>query len=286
MNPKPDKSALDTNSFYAIADLAYRESGLQLVIEKSSMIQSRLRHRLNASGFEDFQSYTTFVCSNNGLSERKQMISALTTNVSHFFRENHHFDILIDSVIPPLLSQIQAGGRFRVWSAGCSNGQEPYSIVMKVLENYPDFETLDFKVLATDIDPNVVNFAKSGVYPERLTTGIPKPMLSKYFDREDTNQDAVFTVKNILRSKIYFNELNLLGEWPMRNQVNVVFCRNVVIYFDQETQNNLWPRFRQILYPDGFLFLGHSERIPSPEAMGFLTDGPTTYRPVVRSTTR
>lgn len=270
---------LDESSFNAIADLAYRESGLRLVSEKTSMIQSRLRHRLRALGLNDFQKYAGFVCSPDGFEERRQMISALTTNVSHFFREKHHFDILVQKTIPPLVPQIRAGGKLRIWSAGCSNGQEAYSVLMSIAENFPDLLEFDVKILATDIDPKVVDFGRQGVYPERLVSGIPKDLLNKYFESSQNREETEFKIHQRFREKVVFKELNLLSDWPMKNTMDAIFCRNVVIYFDLETQNKLWPRFRKQLSANGFLFLGHSERISDPENVGFVNDGPTSYRP-------
>jgi chemotaxis protein methyltransferase CheR len=276
----PTNYKLDSKSFEAIADLAYRESGLQLVAEKSSMIQSRLRHRLRAVGIDDFTRYASLVCSEDGVPERRQMISALTTNVSHFFRENHHFDIFAQKILPSAIDRIRSGDRFRVWSAGCSNGQEAYSVAMTALEAFPELAELDFKILATDIDPNVVTFAARGIYPERLVSGIPAPLLSKYFSMSTSEkEDPEYTISEHLKSLVTFKELNLLAEWPMKQKLDAIFCRNVVIYFDLKTQNKLWPRFHQQLTPDGYLFLGHSERIGVPDLAGFKNVGPTSYRP-------
>lgn len=273
-------TAIDPKSFEAIARLAYSESGLQLAAEKMSMIQSRLRHRLRALNIPDFENYSAFVCSDDGRQERRYMISALTTNVSHFFREKHHFDILQNFAENEFLPRLRNGDRIRIWSAGCSNGQEAFSIAMSLLEIEPDISEMDIRILATDIDANVVQFSKTATYPDRLISGIPNELLNKYFFRKMEKEETVFLANEKLRSLVRFNELNLLSKWPMKQSMDVIFCRNVVIYFDAETQNRLWPRFQQILHPNGYLFLGHSERIADPQASGFETDGPTTYRPM------
>ncbi len=270
---------LDPDSFRAIARLAYSESGLTLVEEKLSMIQSRLRHRLRALDLADFAVYSSFVCSDAGQAERRHMISALTTNVSHFFRERHHFVILAGTILRDALPRLRTGGRLRLWSAGCSNGQEACSMAMTLLETAPEVADLDLRILATDIDPNVVAFAKEGRYAERLVAGIDKALLTRYFQQATDAAGTVYVATPALRSMIRYRELNLLSDWPMRNAIDVIFCRNVVIYFDQVTQNRLWPRFRTILSPDGWLFVGHSERITDPEAFGFQIQGPTAYRP-------
>lgn len=270
---------LDPKSFRTIADLAYRESGLTLVEEKASMIQSRLRPRLRILGLRDFAQYSAFVGSDAGTDERKQLISALTTNVTHFFRENHHFKTL-EKVIDARLPELRAGKRMRIWSAGCSNGQEAYSAAMTLLERCPKAAEYDLRILATDIDPQVVSFARRGSYAARLMDGVSETLRKTYFDRDTGGQEPLFTAKPELKNLIHFNELNLLAPWPMRGSFDVIFCRNVVIYFDLATQTGLWPRFLKALRPDGHLFLGHSERIAAPESLGFCTDGPTSYRPL------
>lgn len=269
---------LDDESFRAIAELAYRESGLILVVEKSSMIQSRLRHRLRALGLNSFPAYCKLVQSDDGEAEKRHLISALTTNVSHFFRENHHFESLSDEV-RKRLPTLRQGGELRIWSAGCSNGQEATSIAITLLELEPEIDKLNLRILATDIDPEVVAFARKAVYPERFMGGVPQPFVDKYFDRiSNTDNEPAFQVKQKLRQMIRVNELNLLGEWPMRKRFDLIFCRNVVIYFDQKTQNALWPRYHEALKPDGTLYLGHSERIADPGAFGFSCTGPTQYQ--------
>ena len=284
MSDRLEDSGISGESFKAIAQLAYRESGLQLSPEKMSMIQSRLRHRLRALSISDFDNYSAYVCSEDGRDERRHMISALTTNVSHFFREKHHFDVLAETMRRDLLPRLRAGGRVRIWSAGSSNGQEAFSMAMTLLESAPNITDLDVRILATDIDPNVVAFASEAAYPERLITGIPEAMRKLYFSTDVVNGEKVFRANEDLRRVVTFRELNLLSEWPMKQQMDVIFCRNVVIYFDLETQNRLWPRFRKLLKSDGYLFLGHSERIGDPEEVGFVTDGPTTYRPATSGT--
>lgn len=281
-----NNSNIDPKSFEAIAKLAYMESGLQLVAEKTSMIQSRLRHRLNALGVDSFSKYAEFVCSNEGVVERRQMISALTTNVSHFFREQHHFDILTNTAIPDLIRSVENGQRLRIWSAGCSNGQEAYSIAIALLDKFPQLAELDFRILATDIDPQVVAFAKAGIYPKRMASNLSPEYLKRYFTETELNGEAAHCVNDSLKSKIVFKEMNLLSDWPIKNPMDIIFCRNVVIYFDLKTQNKLWPRFRSVLSETGYLFLGHSERITDPSICGFMNDGPTSYRPNIPSKTQ
>ncbi|MEP5729681.1 MAG: protein-glutamate O-methyltransferase CheR [Sulfitobacter sp.] len=274
-----DITELDPESFRAIADLAYRESGLTLVKEKSSMICSRLRHRLRDLDLPDFKTYCAFLQTKDGLDERRHLISALTTNVSHFFREDHHFDTLRET-LQKRLPDLRAGGEMRIWSAGCSNGQEALTMAMTILELAPDAGNLNLRILGTDIDPEVVEFARAAVYPDRLMRGVPDDLIRKYFVRQESaSSEPEFKAVDALRKMIRFNELNLLREWPMTRSFDVIFCRNVVIYFDLETQMKLWPRMKNVMTKDGVLFLGHSERIADPHKFGFDCTGPTTYRP-------
>lgn len=279
---RQDIASLDTASFHAIAALAYRESGLSLIEEKRPMIQSRLRHRLRDLGLVDFPSYCAFVESDQGSAELQHLISALTTNVSHFFREEHHFKTL-KTELDRCLARLRGGGQMRIWSAGCSNGQEALSAAIALAEHVPEVTRLDLRILATDIDPQVVRFARQGLYPKRLLGGVSADLISKYFQEVDGPSDEQsFIVRGDLKAMIWFNELNLLAPWPMKKKFDVIFCRNVVIYFDLTTQETLWPNFHAALAKEGVLFLGHSERISDPANFGFTCTGPTTYRPCPR----
>lgn len=269
---------LDSASFRAIAALAYRESGLLLAEEKRRMIQSRLRHRLRCLGLPDYESYCAFVASEEGRAERPHLISALTTNVSHFFREAHHFDLLRDEVLPRVLPRLRGGGRMRIWSAGCSRGQEALSAAITLLEADPELAQLDLRILATDIDRDVVDFARAGTYPARMITGLPEPLRDKYFEPISDKGQVSYASTPVLRRMVQFKELNLLAPWPFKGQFEMILCRNVVIYFDLAVQNALWPRFHEVLTPGGLLCVGHSERIADPAGTGFVCTGNTIYR--------
>ncbi|MEL6227336.1 MAG: protein-glutamate O-methyltransferase, partial [Pseudomonadota bacterium] len=268
---QPDMSA---EAFEAFARIAHGNWGLVLVPEKRAMVASRLRHRVRACGLDGFDAYQELVQSEAGSDELANMISALTTNVSHFFREPHHFDILSKEVLPRAKRTLAEKGRFRIWSAGCSNGQEPYSIAMHLLNEAPELASSDFKILATDIDPKVISFAKTGAYDEALLRGLP----GAYRKRFTTPIKGGASISKELRGLITFNRLNLLEPWPMTGAFDAIFCRNVVIYFDQPTQDALWPRFNAALVPTGMLFLGHSERIQGFEDFGFSPSGATAFK--------
>jgi chemotaxis protein methyltransferase CheR len=216
------------------------------------------------------------VAGGEGVDERQRMLAALTTNVTRFFREPHHFDHLKEKVLPPLLEQARRGGRVRIWSAACSSGQEPFSIAMTILSLMPDAASRDIKVLATDIDPNMVAEGRRAVYAPHLLDGVP----ADYRKRWTSTSAAGVRMHDDLRELVTFNELNLIGDWPMKGRFDAIFCRNVAIYFEDDTQARVWSRFAPLIPTDGALYIGHSERIQGPAVAAFRPDGVTTYRKV------
>lgn len=276
MGVQSDSTELSSETFEALADITLRESGLQLLPEKQLMVQSRLKPRLRALQIPDFHSYVLHLQSDMGAPELRQMISALTTNVTHFFRESHHFELLTERMISVFKRKLDRGERIRIWSAGCSKGQEPYSIAMHLLHALPELLEADFKILATDIDPKVIAFARLGQYSAKEFETAPKKLVDTFFLPSDNHDYLVASAQ--IKRYITFKELNLIQTWPMNGRFDTIFCRNVVIYFNSETQNKLWPRFTQALAADGLLFLGHSERIVDPTAYGLKSAGTTSYQ--------
>lgn len=274
--PAANGRGLDPAAFRRVARLAEKEAGLSIPDGKLSMVQSRLARRLAATGLRDFAEYLDHVESTSGAEERSQMIMALTTNVTHFFREDHHFKTLSDSVLPELARRAASGGRVRIWSAGCSAGHEPYSIAMTVLAAMPDAGQRDVRILATDIDKKVLGIATAGIYSDRETASVPENLRRRHF----TASGHSWRIGDEVRALVSFRVLNLVHEWPMRGRMDAVFCRNVLIYFSEETQRKLWPRFALTVAPGGTLFLGHSERMHDHGAHGFASVGVTTYRRV------
>ena len=266
--------AYTAEDFRTIATALHAAAGIALPESKATLVYSRLAKRLRALGLESFRDYCALVTGKDGMDERQKMIVALTTNVTRFFREPHHFDHLRDKVLPPLLSAARRGGQVRLWSAACSNGQEPYSIAITLLSLMPDAANFDVKILATDIDTQMLAEARAGVYPAQALEAVPAELRSRWFEREG---DA-WRVGEPLRRLVTFNELNLIGAWPMRRQFQAIFCRNVLIYFEEETQAQVFSRFLPLLSPEGRLYIGHSERVCGPAAAQFETDGVTTYR--------
>lgn len=276
MLPDSERQSLSKSAFMSIADLAHRECGLKIRPEKILMVQSRLRRRLRALNLKSFEEYSDLVQSKEGQDERGLMISALTTNVSHFFREPHHFELLSKLLIPKIRKKIEIGEQVRIWSAGCSKGQEPYSIAIELLHHLPDLANADFKILATDIDPSILSFAQKASFPKRLLSGVPHRFKAKFHKGESD----VWRVSEDVYQCVYFRQLNLIEKWPMKHRFDAVFCRNVMIYFDTDTQKRLWPRFHGSLLNHGLLFLGHSERIPDSHSLGFSSVGPTAYEKI------
>lgn len=275
LGPAEDPELLSTSDFARIADIAKREAGLALSPAKKSMISARIGRRLRATGQQDFGTYLAFLQSRAGTEELQMLISALTTNVSHFFREEHHFRMLETELLPRLAAKARAGGRVRVWSAGCATGQEPYSIAIAILRQFPAAAEHDLRILATDIDEAALARAIRGRFSLRQLEAVPSSDRARCFlEVEDGEMEAGAALRNLVR----FRPLNLVAAWPLQGQFDVIFCRNVVIYFDGPTQAALWPRFHHVLGPDGVLFIGHSERLDPATAARFVSIGVTSYR--------
>lgn len=259
--------------FASIAGHAYKLFGLHLPPGKRDLVYSRLIKRLRNLGLPDFASYCALLDKGDA-EEQQRMLSALTTNVTHFFREAHHFETLRKKVLPPLLDAARHGTRVRIWSAGCSSGQEPYSIALTILEMMPDAARYDVRVLASDVDQDILARAKDGRYDADSLEGLSQEILRSRF----VAAGQAVTAGPELRQIVAFAELNLMSEWPMRGPFDVIFCRNVAIYFDKPTQQRLWERFARILNLGGHLFIGHSERITGPAEQLLKGAGVTTYQ--------
>lgn len=262
--------------FHTIAGLVQEQAGIQLPESKVSLVYSRLAKRLRVIGLRSFHDYCTLVQGENGDEERQAMIAAMTTNVTRFFRELHHFDHLKAEVLPALAARARKGGRVRFWSAGCSSGEEPYSIALTVLGVFPEAPQNDVRILATDIDPNMVERASNGRYKPAQLNDIPVE-LRRWTTTVRDGSELGFEMADAPRSLARFNELNLLERWPMSGPFDAIFCRNVMIYFDEETQRRICGNFARLLAPGGHLYIGHSERIPVNDP-DFELIGQTTYR--------
>ncbi len=247
------------DDFNYIRKLIYKVSGIQLSDVKQDMVYSRLARRLRSLELTSFSDYCQFI-EDNYDQEITYTINAITTNLTHFFREVHHFDTLKQRIIPELIKNQPRGKRLRIWSAGCSTGEEPYSIAISLLETLPNFSQWNTKILATDLDSNVVATCKAGIYDKQRIVPVEPGLALKWFSDNPENSNQVI-VDDKLREQIAFNRLNLMNDWPIKGPFDVIFCRNVLIYFDKPTQQKLLSRFYDLLAPGGYLFLGHSEQL-------------------------
>jgi len=267
------------DDFRQIADIAYADAGIDLGESKASLVYSRLAKRLRTLQLASFRSYCALLEREEGGEERQQMVAALTTNVTRFFREPHHFEHLKTRVIPSLIGAARAGKPIRIWSAACSSGEEPYSIALAILSVMPDAAVHNVKVLATDIDPNVLQKGETGIYGEAAMTAVPKDMLHRWFNLGgDRDGNRAWRAGEELRKLVTFRKLNLIGHWPMRGPFQAIFCRNALIYFKEETQIDIWCRFVPLLAPGGHLYIGHSERLFGEAVPYYVNEAITTYR--------
>ncbi len=276
--PAPGASRdLSQADFQRIAAVLQREAGIELTDGKLPLVHSRLSARLRSLGLKSYRDYCAFVESAEGTAERLEMLSVLTTNVTRFFREPHHFDYLREDLIPQLAARLRKGDGSRVWSAGCASGEEPYSLALTFLNAFPDIARHDFRILASDIDPAILRIAAAGVYPARSLAQVPDAQKKKYLLPSSEVSDA-WQVGPEIRALVTFRRLNLIADWPFQRKFDLIMCRNVVIYFGTDAKAMIWPRFVHQLQPGGWLITGHSERL-SREAAD-LTEPlyTTTYR--------
>lgn len=261
-----------------IAAMIYSDAGIALNDSKASLVYSRLSKHIRNLGLSGFRAYCQLVSSQEGAGERREMLSHLTTNFTRFFRENHHFDHLRDEVLPGLIARAKAGGRVRIWSAASSDGQEPYSIALTVFQAFPQVLDYDFKILATDIDPKILAVARQGAYDDQALETVSPALRKQWFSEVEIAGRRKHQVDDRLKRLITYNELNLMAQWPFKGQFDVIFCRNVVIYFDEPTQVKIWGRFAGLLPVGGHLYIGHSERVSGDPKNDFDNIGITTYR--------
>ena len=251
-----EEFALQDRDFHKLVKIVMDTAGIVLSEKKRAFIHGRLGRRLRVLGLSDFSEYCDLLDTRAGDDERLNLINAITTNHTSFFRESHHFDYLTKLILPTIVGANGASKRLRIWSAGCSTGEEPYTIAM-TLRGHQPLAGWNVKILATDLDTNVISHAAEGVYDAERVESIPETYRKRYL----TSQDGRAVMRDELCDLITFKHLNLLGEWPMSGPFDIIFCRNVVIYFDKQTQRKLFDRYAEILRPDGWLFIGHSESL-------------------------
>lgn len=251
---------LQDREFEIIRQMVYEQTGINLSKLKKVMVQSRLMKRLKQINCPNFGQYIKITRLNH--QERAVMFNLITTNVTHFFRENHHFEF-INRFLPTYLEKAKPGKVLKVWSAGCSTGQEPYSIAIVLNELFERIKG-EFLILASDINTEVLQQATKGIYKLEEVEQVPYPLLKKYFKMGQGPNKGLFKVKERLRQKVMFRQINLVdanSEFPVESQFDLIFCRNVFIYFDQETKRRIIKKFYKKMHNGGCLFIGHSESL-------------------------
>jgi chemotaxis protein methyltransferase CheR len=255
--------------FDRVQSLIYQRAGISLHDGKHAMVYSRLSRRLRDTGYQSFREYLSWLESTDG-PEWQEFVNALTTNLTSFFREHHHFQVFAEH-----LKAKSAATQWRVWCSAASTGEEPYSIVMTALEALG--ARASFSLTASDIDSKVLASAAQGVYRQEALKGVDASKLQRFFLRGKGANDGMVRVKPELRQVIDFCIVNLIrDDWPFRDPFDVVFCRNVMIYFDAPTQRRVLERIHKVMKPGGLLFVGHAENFSDSRDL-FVLKGKTVY---------
>lgn len=267
------QATLHPTDFNKISQILYDYSGIRLTSGKEELVRSRLMKRLRALGINSFRNYLRYVKDDRTSQELYVMIDSLTTNKTSFFREKQHFDYLRKQILPELKKRATG---VRLWSAGCSSGEEPYSIAMLLLEDWPQLHSSNVRILATDISTRILEKARTGEYEKENLQDVPASYLSSHFHRICSDTVQIYRIRDNIKKMVHFARLNLMDEWPMKGPFDVIFCRNVMIYFDNATQARLIQKFYNLLTPGGHLFVGHSESLVA-NSCGFRYVQPATY---------
>ena len=267
---------LPEREFIALSEMVHRETGILLPDTKRELVRSRLGKRLRAHGISRFPDYFQLI--ENDATERAAALDALTTNHTSFFRENHHFEHFAAEVRPVLLRRAAQGERVRLWSSASSTGEEPYSLAMSLLGTDRNegarIAGSDTMILATDLSPTVIAKAKAATYPLTTTAAVPRPLASTWL----RNQNGLSVIDPLCAGLVRYRELNLMQDWPFQGKFDVIFCRNVMIYFDDPTKERLQRRLVERLLPGGYFYIGHSERLIGYAAERCRAIGHTIYR--------
>jgi chemotaxis protein methyltransferase CheR len=277
----PRTLSLSHDDLHSLSTFIHEECGIRMPPSKRVMLESRLQKRLRALGMKSFREYREYLFSDEGKrNELTLCIDAVTTNKTDFFRESSHFEYLVTRALPVLINSDGEGlrKRFTIWSAGCSTGEEPYTLAMVLSEFAETMPGFDFSILATDISTRVLDKARLGVYAQESVSPVPEELKSKYLLRSKDHSKGLVRIVPRLRQKIVFQRLNFMeNHFNIRDKVDVIFCRNVIIYFDRPTQEKLMNKFCRHLVPGGYLFLGHSETLNNMD-VPLVPVAPTIYR--------
>jgi chemotaxis protein methyltransferase CheR len=281
VTPLPGQLVITDREFQQFRALVRQHAGIALGDTKRQLVCSRLGRRLRHYGYTTFSQYYRHLMEEDpDGQELVRMINAITTNKTEFFRETHHFAFL-RSVVLPGLAEANRGAatrRLRIWSAGCSSGEEPFSIALTMLAALPDVWSWDARILASDIDTDMLARGEKGVYPVEQTAHVPPAMVQQHFLRGKGAREGLVCVRPGPRRLVSFRRINLQDEpWPIRTAFDAIFCRNVIIYFDRALQQRLIARFIELLKPGGYLFLGHAESLLGM-GLGLTYVGNTVYQ--------
>lgn len=272
-------AVLRDREFDIFSAFIYDEVGIKLPHSKKTMLEARLQKRLKAHNMQTFEEYARYLFSPEGrANELIQMINVVTTNKTDFFREPAHFDYLTRTALPALSGIRGDTARIRLWSAGCSTGEEPYTLMMVLSEYKEENPGFNFSLIASDIDTSVIEKAKSGIYSEDRVDTITLKLKKKYLLRSKDHSKGLVRVVPQLRNQIQFRRINFMDEsFGMKEPLDIIFCRNVIIYFDKTTQEKLMQKFYRNLSDGGYLFLGHSETLNGLDTR-FVSVASTVYR--------
>ena len=261
MQSKTREFEFTRRDFDFLRKVSNSRTGIVVSDDKFDMFYSRLSRRVRQLGLKDFSEYCDLISNETEEREVLELVNALTTNLTAFFRENHHFEYLTHTLVPEFLQRNRESRRLRIWSAGCSTGEEPYSLSIALRESLPETGGWDVRILATDIDSAVLAKAADAIYPIERVAGVEQGRLRRWFQRGRGARSGMVRLKPEIKSLIEFHQLNLIQEWAMSEPMDAIFCRNVMIYFDKKTKAKLVERYANTLCDGGYLFIGHSESL-------------------------
>nr|WP_245611298.1 protein-glutamate O-methyltransferase [Solidesulfovibrio alcoholivorans] len=266
--------------FKRLSDFIHSEVGIKLPSSKKVMVEARLQKRLRTLGMPGYRQYYEFLFSPKGLDEELvHLIDVITTNTTEFFREPRHFEVLTQDVLPAWRAAYGPARPFRLWSAGCSTGEEPYTLSIVLSEFAQRMQGFRFTIMATDISTRVLSLAKNGVYPEERLAKMSMELKRRYFLRSKDKSRKLVRLVPELRRAIDFRRLNFMEPFSFPEPLDTIFCRNVMIYFDRATQEQLLQKFCMQLRPGGFLFIGHSESLTGMD-LPLRQHAPTVYKKI------
>ncbi|MCF7802824.1 MAG: protein-glutamate O-methyltransferase [Candidatus Marinimicrobia bacterium] len=279
MNDSIATVTLSDKEFQKIRDLVYEKAGINLHEGKKTLVQARLGKIIRRDKLAGFNEYYRRIIHDRTGNKLVELLDTISTNHTYFFREEDHLQWLNRTILPEIteLDKIREEKEMRVWSAGCSTGEEPYTLALHILDNCQFPEKYRLKILATDLSTKVIRIAEQGVYPEEKVRTVPRAVLLKYFSKGKGKSAGYYRVQEHIRQLITFRKLNLLDTFPFRKQFALVFCRNVMIYFDRQVQERVVQKMFDVLMPGGYFVVGHSESL-SGVTHDFSYIAPTIYK--------